>query len=997
MFSDSQVKYVMEGTHIVLMAEERTANANVGSLQTLTITGTVTDANGLPIPGANVVVKGTITGVVTDTNGKYSINVADKDAVLVFSFVGYTTGEIVVGDRKIVDIKLAEDTQELEEVVVVGYGTARRRDIVGAQASVKSEDIRTAATNNINDILQGKVAGVDFSTGRFPGDNQSITIRGNRSLKASNSPLVIIDGVPGSLDDVSTYDIENIEILKDAASTAIYGSRAANGVILVTTKRAQTDVRSQVNFNASYGLHVPHMPPLMPGPKFAQFRRDMQRFSGGWDNPVTDEQVFTNASELEIVRSGNYIDWQELMYREATNQSYYLSLSNNAMNKTKVFMSLRYDQNEGYAKTNERKNIHVNLTVDQELFKFWNVGATARFRRSDNDGFQEFGTNLVYMTPLSIPYREDGTLNFFPNLQNTSQFNPLGNYEPGQYINRTQYNNINLNFTSRLKLGEHLSMTTNYGYVFRERKLGQFYGKNSFEGKGQKSRARMEFENSYENTLNNIITYDRAFGDHSLTVDLVGEIQTYNRDVGIARGENQPVDYTSYYNLQSATENIQIESNYREWSLASVLGRIRYNFKNKYLINVAMRADGSSRLAEGNKWAYFPSVGAAWSMKDEDFMQSVGWINSLKVRGSFGTVGNTSIDEYQTKATLQQILYVFGENSADKLFGYRPSRIVNSNLGWEISRTLNAGADFGLWNNTLSGYVEWYHTKTSDVLVERTIPNFNGFSTIWQNIGKTQNTGIEANFRYMAVKKKDFTLDFTFNISRNWQKILELVSGNDLPNNSWFIGQPFNVYYALQKIGIWQLGEEAEAARYAAVPGEIKVKDQDGDGAITDADDKVILGQTIPKVLSSLGASARYKNFDITINLNSKWGYMIRPEPYNDFIADGKRWVVDVDYWTPDNPTNDYQKADRTGKYDTYGGTQGYMKADHIKLQDITIGYNFQSLVPQRLGVKAAKIYAQFRNIGYLYRAAPYDIRPEAPDFEYTIPNSYILGLNLTF
>ncbi len=241
-------------------------------------------------------------------------------------------------------------------------------------------------------------------------------------------------------------------------------------------------------------------------------------------------------------------------------------------------------------------------------------------------------------------------------------------------------------------------------------------------------------------------------------------------------------------------------------------------------------------------------------------------------------------------------------------------------------------------------------------------------------------------------------MEFIFNISRNWQKILELISGEDLPNNNWFIGQPFNVYYALEKAGIWQLGEEAEAAKFNnAKPGDIKIVDQNGDGVITDADDKVILGQTIPKMLASLGASIRYKNFDFTINFNSKWGYLIRPSPYNDFIADGKRWVVDVDYWTPDNPTNDYQRADRTGQYDRYGGTQGYMKADHIKLQDITLGYDFNRIVSKWKTVKSAKLYVQLRNVGYLYRAAPYDVRPEAPNFEHTIPNSYILGLNLSF
>ncbi|WP_085535046.1 TonB-dependent receptor [Massilibacteroides vaginae] len=964
------------------------------------ITGTILDNSGESVIGANVSVKGTTIGTITDMDGKFSLDVPESGVLLV-SYIGYNSFEERLNNKKTFDITLTEDTKALDEIVVVGYGTSRKRDIVSAMANVKGTAFSSASTSNVKDVLQGKVAGVDVQSARFPGDDQGILIRGSRSLNAGNNPLIIVDGIPGSLSNINTYDIESIEVLKDAASSAIYGSMGANGVVLVTTKRAKSGVKREVSFNAYMGLNVPHMMPLQSGEEYVQFRRDGYRYAHGWDKPFTDEDVFT-ASELDVINKGEYTNWQDLMYRDALTQSYHLSVGNSG-EKTKLFLSLKYDKEEGYYETNDMENINISLTTDHELASFWKLGTTVRLRRNNVSDFRlshkdrQENTEVLYMTPLSRPYHDDGTINYFPNPLNTSGYNPLSDYVPGQYADDKQRNTLNLNFTSNITITKWLNMQTNAGFTFSDNKTGYFYGKNAYFNKGVKTVSGKDYSNSDQYTINNIISYDNTFGDHHLAVDLVGEIQSYKYDLSNLSGNNQPVEYTTYHNLASNTENIKINSTYEDWALASGLVRARYNYKSKYFLNVAIRADGSSRLAKGNQWAYFPSGGLGWSIKDEAFLAETDWVDNLKLRLSYGTVGNTAINPYETQARLSQKAYLFGEDAADKFYTYSPSSIVNLNLGWEISKTVNAGIDFGFFNNKLTGYVEVYQTRTDDLLMKRAIPTFSGFDMIWQNIGKTENKGLEIGLNYSPIRSKDLNVDLSFNSARNWEKILELISGEDLPNNRWFIGKPMGVIYDYEKIGVWQLGEETEAAKYNAKPGDIKVKDQDGDGSISAANDRVILGQTRPKWTASLGGNIQYKAFDFSFNINSRWGYMVKAIPYNDITMDGQRWLPSVDYWTPDNPTNDFPRADQASGYDTYRGANGYQKGDHIKLQDITFGYSFDKLLSKYIPVQKTRLYFQMRNIGYLYRATKYDIIPEAPNFNFTVASSYNFGVNITF
>lgn len=549
------------------------------SSKTKKVTGVVKDEKGEPVIGANVVEKGTTNGIITDIDGNFELNVVSS-SVLEISYIGYISQEIKVGNDDQFRIRLVEDTQNLDEVVVVGYGMSRKRDIVSAMANVKGKTFSSASTSNVQDILQGKVAGLDIRTSRFPGDNQSINIRGARSLNAGNSPLVIVDGVPGSLSDLNSYDIESLEVLKDAASSAIYGSMGANGVILVTTKRGRKGVKREVNFNSYVGVNVPHMIKMQSGGQYAQFRRDGYRFAHGWDNSFTDEDVFS-ASELDVIKSEDYTDWQDLMYRNGFIQSYHLGISNSG-EKTQLYLSFKYDDEQGYYRTHDVKNLNLTLTADHELASFWKIGSSIRLRRNDNSGYKTIGNDILYMTPLAKPYKENGEMDFFPNPINTSGYNPLANYLPGQFIDDTQKNIINLNLTSDIKITNWLSMHTNFGFIYNNYEKGYFYGKDSHNNKGVKNSSGKNYNKYDQYTLNHIISYDKSFGDHHLTADLVGEIQSYRYEESALSGENQPVEYTTYHNLGTNSDNIKISSGYKEWSLASGLVRVRYNYKNKH-------------------------------------------------------------------------------------------------------------------------------------------------------------------------------------------------------------------------------------------------------------------------------------------------------------------------------------------------------------------------------------------------------------------------------
>lgn len=954
------------------------------------IMGNVTDMNGDPIIGANVLVKGSTNGTITDFNGNFTLSVPTKGE-LEISFIGYITQIISIGKNNNVKVQLAEDTKTLDDIVVIGYGTTKKSDLTASVASVKGDVISASGSTSIADALQGKVPGMDILSSRYEGDDRDILIRGSRSLNASNTPLVIVDGVPASMNEINTSDIASIEVLKDASSAAIYGSRGANGVIIITTKRGQAG-KTTVSYDAFYGINQPHFMNMMKGEKFVQMRRDSYKIANNlWGQNVNDDKIFSN-EELEMIQNGEYYDWQDLVFRDGSSQKHSLSIRSGT-DKTKFSLSFAYEKEKGYNQNSEAKKFYLTSTIDHKMTSWLDLGAIIRLRKRNSSGFASYGQALFYGTPLSKPYDENGELIMYPNPQESS-VSILADYVDGQYANDTENTNANIVFSANLHPVKHLSLQSNFGYTYNDTKKGFFYGSESFQANGGLNRSGKSGENAYTMTWNNTLTYDNTFKEHHITIDAITEIQNYQTDKMSAEGKNLDVEQLLYHNLETNTESKTIGSGYTNWALASFMGRIRYDYQGKYLANISVRTDGSSRLAKGNQWATFISGGIAWRISEENCLKDISWISNLKLRYAYGTVGNQAIDPYSTLAGLGSYGYKFGENGTG-IYTYRPDKLVNKELGWEITHTHNIGIDFGFFHNRLSGSLDVYDTRTKDLLMQRSIPTTTGFSKIWQNIGKTQNKGIEFSLNGILMNKKDLQWDMIFSLSINENKILDLSNGKDDITNKWFISKPINVIYDYEKAGIWQTNEAEEAVRFGCKPGDVKIKNQDDDTSIT-ANDKIILGSKDPKYIASLGSTVKWKNLDFSFHLSSRWDYMFYDDAYGwHVILTGTRWIADVNYWTPDNPSNDYPRADAT--WADHRELCGYMKGDYIKMQDMTLGYDFQSFIKKAIPVTKARLYVQLRNAFYLYRAAKEDVIPESPSIELTVPRSINFGVNLTF
>ncbi len=991
-FASTNVRYTVLDKKIILSTQ---LDAQQQTQQDHVVRGKVVDSNGEPIIGANVTVKGQSSiGTITDIDGHFVLEVP-SDAVLQITYIGYVAQDVKVEKGKELNILLQEDLGRLEEVVVIGYGTMKKSDLIASVSSVKGDAIRSAASTSINDALQGKVPGLDIVSSRYEGDNRGIYIRGSRSLKAGNTPLVIIDGVPGDMYNLNMNDVESIEVLKDAASAAIYGSQGANGVIIVTTKRGPQSGKTTVNYDAFYGIDVPHFMDMMPAQKFLQLKRDVYKLENdSWGMDIPDEKIFTD-DQLEMIANGEFYDWQDIIFRNGSTMKHNLSVSS-GNERTRFSLSGAYERNLGYNQNSEARKYYLTSTIDHKLTKWMDLGATIRFRQRHSSGFSEYGQALFYGTPLCRPYDEEGNVITYPN-PDEGAVSVLGDFIDGQYKNDTDNINFNSVFNLTIRPIKHLTYQSNLGYTYNTTKTGYFYGNESYQVNGGVNRAGRSSSTNNRITWNNTLTYDRTFGKHHLIVDAIQELIRYRTDGMSANGRSMDVEDVAYYNLGILTENIAIGSNYNGYQLASFMGRVRYGYAEKYLLNFSVRSDGSSRLAEGNKWATFYSGGVAWRLSEESFLKDIPFLSNLKLRYAYGMVGNQAIDSYVTLENLGSYPYQFG-SAGTGFYGYRPDALANKELGWEITRTHNVGLDFGFFHNRLSGSIEYYHTTTDDLLMDRAIPVTTGFSRITQNIGKTQNTGIELVLNGNIIQRKNFSFNMYFNFALNNNKIVSLINGEDDITNNWFIGHPINVFYDYEKIGIWQLGEEEEAAKYGKQPGDIKLKDQnpeEGEQITSDAD-KVILGNKDPKYIASLGGNLQWKGLDVSFNLSSRWDYLIEAPGYGTWaLPTGTRWLADIDYWTPDNPTNLYPRP--SALWPANVNLCGIMKGDYIKLQDLTVGYDFTKLIRRSIPVSKLRVYVQLRNAFYLYRAARENVIPESPGIELTVPRSFNFGVNLSF
>lgn len=955
------------------------------------IQGKVTDISGFGLPGVSVVVKGTQQGTTTDASGHFQLVLSeDEGRVLIFSFVGYVSEEIAVGNQSTFDIILKDDTKALEEIVVVGYGTMKKSDVTGAVASVTAKSLNTLPTGNPVEALQGKISGVDIGAVTSPGQTPKIRIRGNRSLNASNEPLYVVDGIPrNTIEDIPVSDIESLEVLKDAASAAVYGSRGANGVVLITTKRAKANSPTQISYNGYMGVNEAKFPQLMDGNQYVQFRKDVFRANQktGWDSGEPALEKVFGAKELDVVNTGNFVDWQDLMYRKKSmTQEHNVSISHGS-EKTQITLSLGYRKENGYYKTNDVERLNLGFNLDHQINKFTKIGLSSRLTNSTTNNFTSPGVNLIYMNPTSIPYDEGGNMIWNPSTQQTAAWNILANYQE-PYVNQLTYlRNFNVLF-AEFSLAKGLKLRSNLGIDLDQGRRREYYGSKTTLRYGRTDYAAKQDINKAGILWDNILSYNTEINKHSINGTFVTSYQQQNSNRFSASGEGFPGEGLQDWNLASATQNVIIGSGYEKWVLGSFLGRFQYGFDDRYQINFSLRADGSSVLSKGNKWGYFPAVSAAWTVSNEKFFTS-NTINSLKIRSSYGVVGNSAIAPYATLAGTSQTTYNFGDVN---YFGYKLAGLVNKGLGWEYSKTLNFGVDFGLVNNRISGTLELYKTVTSDLLMQRSLPEFTGSSSVFQNIGSTSNSGFEIMLRSVNVKNKRFSWNTDLTFFTNKEKISSLLTNDDMVGNNWFIGRPIGVFYNYEKIGIWQLNEKEEALKFGQKPGDIRLKDQNGDGVIDADHDRVIIGQTSPKLGIFLRNSFEYEGINFSFAFEGKAGNHVSSSMLgNDLFFDGTRWgpaALANNYWTPDNPNGQYPYLNRAvePRIDLYG----IRNATYLNVQELSLGYSFN----QSKILKGLNVYARVKNPFYLYRKDK-DLDPQAPDFQLSAYRTYVVGLNI--
>jgi TonB-linked SusC/RagA family outer membrane protein len=984
--------------------------------QTGRITGRITRAeSSLPLQGVRVTLLGTQLTVTTNPEGRYTIaGIAPGTHRIRASAIGYTpvvidSIPVVAGQSATADITLRAQTVELERVVTIGYGTLTKRDVTGAIGQVSSDQIKTIATTNAMDAIKGRVPGVDIvSTGYSPGDGVRVRIRGQRSLTASNDPLYVLDGIPmaGGIGDLSPADIESIEVLKDASATAIYGSRGANGVVLVTSRRGQAG-NTRVTYDTYAGAQqVNRKIEVFDAEGYANYKRESYRAAGLYKcGGVVSQGICAEgdavtfyAEEIAGLKNGVNTDWQDLITRQGSlvehrlgvqggNDRAQYSVSGELQKQTGVVISQGYDRKQ------------MRVSIEGQAKERFRIGGSALYVRSLQNNGRDNGLydEAQSQSPLAVPYDSAGNIIFKPT-PDAQRDNPLSDIN--NWFNDNLRNRIFGTLFATLNFAEGLDYRVNFGPDMIFNRNGVFIGAQTQAKQGAGNQAEMREERTFDYTLDNLLTYKRQIASaHKVDATLLYSIERQTYEDQFARGDNLPSETFRYFNLGAASIVNSIRSATREWSLRSYMARLNYTLLDRYLLTLTTRVDGSSRLAEGNKYATFPSVALGWRVLDDATNQRFGPVTSLKLRASYGTTGNTSVDPYQTLDQLNRTVYSFGGAGA---FGYAPNTIANPDLKWEKTATVDIGADFGFWDNRISGTLDYYRANTTDLLMNRSIPWSLGYKSITQNIGATRNTGIELALSAITLdgwRGLRWTNDITW--AKNKNEIVSLAGGatSDL-GNLWFVGMPINgggnnIYRDYVFNGIWQTSEAAEAAKYGRKPGQIRVVDVNNDGQFNDAD-KQILGNTYPKWTGSYSTRLDYKFLDFGGQAVTRRGFMIQNTVARGNTLAGRYNGVKVNYWTPENPSNEAPRPDKNTESPFFGESRGYEDGSFLRIRNLTLGATVPERYLARVGAQSLRLYVTAQD-PFLYTNATV-IDPEGATGK-VIPayRTFLIGGNFAF
>lgn len=988
--------------------------------QNRNITGRILSADkSEQLIGVSVLLKGTTTGAATDVEGRFSLNVpANQTVTLVIKYIGFTTQEVTVRpDQPSLEIRLAPTATSLDEVVVIGFGQVKKRDLTAAVSVIKSADIVQSPTQNPLEAIAGKAPGVDIvRTSGTPGSNPTVAIRGHRSITGSSNPLYIIDGVQGAdPNDLNSYDIDNIEVLKDASATAIYGSQGANGVIIITTKKGVTG-KPKVSYNSYFGVNgMPSYPTPRTGDSYIALRQEAYRAAG---QSTALNNIF-NATELNAINNNQWVNYVDLLSHNSTQQSHTLSVSGGS-DKTKAFASINYYQENGTLKFNNLNRYNARLNMDHTISKWFKTGIQTQVSYYNTNNRKDPWSVALTTEPLGTPYDASGNINVYPLVDATGKaattsvpINPLTDergYDAA--TNNVQQTNIFLSpyleITPTIIKG--LTYRSNFGTTLSNSRQGIFYDAQSLNqyNAGVSSTSAINSSNKYY-TWDNILTYNKQFGDHNFTVTAVSTYTNRVRESYTGSGTKQLLGSQSFFNLNGTT-NQTIYSSYIKTETMAYVGRLNYSYKGKYLLEASERYDGSSILSAGHKWHYFPAASAAWNISEEDFLKDVKQISQLKLRASYGLTGNAGLEAYATQSSVSTYPMGFGDNVAT---AYQFNGIVgNLDLGWEMSKTFDIGTDISLYRDRIGATIDWYNTNTTGILYTRSLPQSTGQTSVSQNVGTSINRGIEIALNTRNIQTKNFQWNSTFTFTSNKEKLTSIITNADIiassspETNSLLIGYPIRSFYTYKKLGIWQTSEAAEAATYthgnvAFKPGDIKLADLNGDHII-DEKDRGYVGGNVPKWTGGFQNTFKYKSFDLTFYLLARWGQTINAQFMGRYNSAGtSNGPANLDYWTPENPTNDFPRPLQGSTIASYYGYQSlnFIDGSYLKLRNATLGYTLPANIAKKIMASRVRVYGTTYNI-YTYTKSKFlkGYDPESNGSESApLTKSFVFGLNVDF
>lgn len=995
-----------------LPAAEAPATENAANK--VTISGEITDeGTNTPLVGVRISIKGTSVTTESDSDGKFSLEAASDNVTLVFSMAGYATRKVKTAGKTTVDVALTSDALNLGTEVVVGYGTQKKSDLTGAVTSLMADEVMKVVSANVVSSMQGAAAGVYVtqSSGKPGGAGLDIQIRGLRSLTASNKPLYVIDGLPlapGAEDvmgEINPNDIESIDILKDAASAAIYGARGANGVVIITTKKGVAGKEGarkkvKVNYNFYTGItEIAQKLDLFDGPEWLAMKTEAYR-AAGLD---TSKPNILDAVQMEVYKNNAWVDWQDELFKKGSQTKNDVSVSGGNENMQTMFSLGRYDEDGIFEKSEYARN-SGRLNVDWKATEKFIIGTNVMLSATKanvaggdstikNQGASPASGLVVSQTPAAQLYDSDGNLQLFVN-DERSFGNPL--YLIQESLDDNFRNRIIASAYASYEFIPGLTYKLRGGTEYQNFKYGRYQTRAYNDGGNNLAVLGSGDGRNY--TVDNLLTYVKDINDaNNLDVTLLYGIQNCTLDSVEVSSKDLPTDLLGYNIVHEGTEPQPTKRYSDEWALESYMGRVRYSLFETYLLTLAARVDGSSKFGANNRYGFFPSAAVAWKVDQESFMSGVTFVDQLKLRLSYGTIGNQDIPSFQSLPQAEIVNYSFGGTVVS---GSNVQKFGNPNLKWETTHQFNAGLDFSIIRSLLDGSIEFYRSATNDLLLAKAISTANGDTVMYDNIGETKGIGFEANLIARVIKSKKPT-GFNWNISGNFAaERIEVVSTSLLDENGdpiddkankWFIGESPKANYDYVFDGIVDEGE-TWAPNPDAKPGDIKVKDLDGDGKIT-PDDRDIIGSELPDWYGGATSTFQFMGFELSAFFIARRGVQRK----NDILErglDGRNNSLKVDYWTPENHSNTFMRPNANNEKPQYLTSLIYEDASYIALKNITLSYTVpESLLKKTKIIGDLQLYLQATNLKYWSNYQSYN--PEASKYSYPMTRSYGFGINV--